>query len=275
MNFNVRNVLITVVLSAFTIPSYADDWSGTRWEDVGKCDYSYKEISNETWDDENLSTQVSGMYVYKTDRMNMRDPSTWVYKRKNKEKMCLIAFYTGGAGPVGSSSGKTTGFRTGEYIGSQFGGEMGIYNLEIIYKQNNQGFYFPSECAYSGTNIRIPFDCYKVFKGIVSPPSFDCTNPKILNHTEQFICNDEDLSYYDLTLAISYRVIQAAGIGELRDKLTRDQREWLKRRNECKDNKDCLLGAYRERINEICNNYPVVSGSQPSCNNPDEPTVIQ
>jgi uncharacterized protein YecT (DUF1311 family) len=252
MFFNVRNILITIVLWLYAIPSYAEDWSGTLWEDVGKCDYSYKEISNGTWDDENFSTQVSGIYVYKTDRMNIRDPSVSVYKRKNKEKMCLIAFYTGRS----------------SYFTPSFGGEMGLYNLEINYKQNKQGLYFPSECAYSGTNIRIPFDCYKVFKGIVSTPSFDCTDPKKLTRTEQIICNDKELSDYDLTLAINYRIMQAADIGELRDKLTRDQRDWLKRRNECKDNKDCLLGAYRERTNEVCNNYPVVSGTEPSCDIP-------
>jgi uncharacterized protein len=269
MNFNVvHNVLIVIVLWLYAIPSYAEDWSGTRWEDVGKCDFSYKEILKGTEGEENIRTQVMGEYVYVTIGLDLRDPAIFLYKRENEDKMCLVADYSGGVSPVVSSSGESI-IETTEYTAPQFGGEMGIYNLEIIYKQNKQGLYFPSECASSGNNIRIPFNCYKVFKGIVSTPSFDCTDPKKLTHTEQIICNDKELSDYDLTLAINYRIMQTADIGELREKLIRDQHEWLKRRNECKDNKDCLLGAYRERTNEVCNNYPVVSGPEPYCNNPE------
>jgi uncharacterized protein len=143
---------------------------------------------------------------------------------------------------------------------------MELSTTTIIYKVDKTGYLSPSECSmFYFAGKKEPFNC----RSGGPFPTFDCSNPKKLNPTEQTICNDGELSGYDLILVKNYKAFQAADIGNLRDKLSSDQRKWLKRRNECKTDKDCLLGAYRVRTNEVCNNYPVVSGSEPYCINPE------
>jgi len=266
---NARKVLCAPLLMlCLSASSYADDRVETPTEGRHEtiC-YSSDEILKLSETDEDTKIEVVGNYVFVTNYTSPKDYARSYFKKEKNKRMCLIAeFSADETSESYSEKGELVQIVASSWYPMTQGGK------EIIYKADKTGHFFPSECLTTyNDGKKVPFNC----RSGGPFPGFDCSNPKKLSYTEQTICNDSELSDYDSILAANYKALRAADIGELRDKLTRDQREWLKRRNECKDNKDCLLGAYRERINEICNNYPVVSGSQPSCNNPDEPTVIQ
>jgi uncharacterized protein YecT (DUF1311 family) len=94
-------------------------------------------------------------------------------------------------------------------------------------------------------------------------PSFDCAKATIF--TEKTICADAKLSLLDATLVSNYKRLKHADLGLVANKkLPVEQQEWIKQRNNCK-NIECLLRFYTQRIQELCENYGVVSGGQPSC----------
>jgi uncharacterized protein len=236
--------------------SYADDGAVGEYQKF--CFPSYDELVK-LEDDENIQVIDYGAYVYVIDRTPPKDWGRSYYKKEKTGKYCLIADFSADETSVSYSD-------KGELVqivaSSWYPREQS--ETIIIYKADKTGYLSPSECSvsYSGRK-KEPFDCHGRFF-----PNFDCSNPKKLNQTEQIICNNYLLSSWDLTLASNYKALRSANIGNLRDKLTSDQREWIKRRNECKDNEDCLFRAYRERTDEVCNNYPVVSGFEPYCSNP-------
>jgi uncharacterized protein len=82
--------------------------------------------------------------------------------------------------------------------------------------------------------------------------SFDCTKASSL--VENVICSDSELSTLDETLASSYRSALADANQANTIKLT--QRDWLKKRNLCKD-KACLNNLYVQRINDLANLNPL------------------
>jgi len=94
-------------------------------------------------------------------------------------------------------------------------------------------------------------------------PSFDCAQARI--SVEKAICADKNLSRLDFILVRNYKALWSADIGKVRDKLLHDQREWIKRRNKCNISNECISNVYKERITEVCNNYPVVTGPKPFC----------
>lgn len=71
------------------------------------------------------------------------------------------------------------------------------------------------------------------------------------------------LGKLDDALSNNYQVMSASNIGNgARKNLKSTQKQWLVARNKCTD-KTCLLEAYRKRVDEICENYPVISGVFP------------
>lgn len=86
-------------------------------------------------------------------------------------------------------------------------------------------------------------------------PSFDCV--KASTQIEKTICTDEKLSLLDVTLAYNYESIKSSMKNE---RLSVDQRTWLKQRNTC-TTAECLIDAYTRRIDELCKKYPTQSGT--------------
>lgn len=86
--------------------------------------------------------------------------------------------------------------------------------------------------------------------------SFDCQKASTL--VEKTICNSADLSQLDTQLAESYRIVAA-------DQKTR-QREWLRERNQCGADSNCLKAKYKERIVELKDmarrSAPIVNASR-------------
>jgi uncharacterized protein len=270
---NVRNAFFAGILMA-CIPmlSHADDWYGTPWEGIQnnrRCDSSLTEIKKQSKADENVRVEENGSYVSVTDYTPSRNPPTSIYRKEINGRLCLIAFNVGADGMDISWSSK------GEIVqikATTSGTNNDPGDTVIIYKADKNGRLLPSECSTHNRDGSIEtFDClktYREYEPIRIPPSFDCSILHILNNSERSVCKDGDLAEIDSILAKNYKALRSADIGESREKLIHDQREWVKRRNECQGYKGCILDAYRKRINEVCNNYPAVSGSEPYCNNP-------
>ncbi len=86
-------------------------------------------------------------------------------------------------------------------------------------------------------------------------PSFDCSKVK-KNSSEGVICSSDTLMGLDRELASVYR--KALAKVSKGDRLKAEQRGWIKGRNDCwkvKDEKQCMVGEYQSRINELKEKY--------------------
>lgn len=101
----------------------------------------------------------------------------------------------------------------------------------------------------------------------VRAASFDCQ--KAGTTIEKQICSDDYLSGLDDLLGSNYKKMMASNIGSgAQENLKSTQLQWLRSRNRCQD-RQCLVNAYKVRIEEICA-YPVISGMHPGCGTPED-----
>jgi uncharacterized protein YecT (DUF1311 family) len=294
MNFSVRNLFVVLALIASVEQSCAEDWSGTYWEGVqkGACYPSVKAFKKNQY---SIDKEISVTESKKTSKEkyfwvnDLISRSALVYHNEKNGSVCLIAYLSGGGGEDYSANYSADGaiieLKSSEYTYPMY--PNAPHTREIIYRPDKQGRFFPSECTLLGeNNYKRQYDCIKGDVQSVPvrvPPSFDCSNPRKLNRPEYLICSNGNFTELDIVLDKNYKTFQSANIGELRSKLIRDQRAWIKRRNECKGDWEsiweCVDASYRERITEICTKYPVVSGPAPVCisapEKPDLNTVIQ
>jgi uncharacterized protein len=96
--------------------------------------------------------------------------------------------------------------------------------------------------------------------------SFDCR--KAGTPVEKLVCADPVLGRLDEALDANYQAMLTVDVGRSRQALRSEQLDWLARRNRCKD-AQCLLQAYRERVDETCD-YGVASGVHPPCSPADD-----
>ncbi len=96
--------------------------------------------------------------------------------------------------------------------------------------------------------------------------SFDCA--KASNFAEKTICSDPLLRKLDDALSKNYKAMLGADLGGPVENLRNDQRKWIANRNKC-TTRECLVAAYRERVDETCD-YGVVAGVHPDCVNADD-----
>lgn len=96
--------------------------------------------------------------------------------------------------------------------------------------------------------------------------SFDCA--KASTFAEKTICSDPLLRKLDDALSSNYKTMLGADFGGPIANLRNDQRKWIAERNKCAT-RECLVAAYRERIDETCD-YGVVSGVHPDCVHADD-----
>ena len=85
----------------------------------------------------------------------------------------------------------------------------------------------------------------------LSGPSFNCA--KVTTRTEKAICNHSELSNLDTRLAKMYSQLRKSLSKSDSKWLQKEQRAWLKRRNACSNNINCLLQTYEDRIVELEN----------------------
>lgn len=94
---------------------------------------------------------------------------------------------------------------------------------------------------------------------VYADPSFNCA--KASTNIEKMICADKYLGDLDGLLAQDYKGLfsEQYGFDAAGAKTTKaEQKQWLTKRNACM-NMDCVVDAYKSRIDEICE-IPVVSG---------------
>ena len=85
-------------------------------------------------------------------------------------------------------------------------------------------------------------------------PSFDCAQAR--TWSEQYICQDAELSSLDRELAELYSTVRRQGSGRYDDQKA-VQRQWLKKRGKCReasDQKTCLVEHYQQRIAALNDN---------------------
>lgn len=82
-------------------------------------------------------------------------------------------------------------------------------------------------------------------------PSFNCDATR-LTPTEEMICTDNTytLPIYDRVLATLYSEALQRSISSSKERVTTQQRAWLKKRNQCAD-LNCLKGIYAARITAL------------------------
>lgn len=97
----------------------------------------------------------------------------------------------------------------------------------------------------------------------LASPSFDCK--KASTNIEKQICSSQELSKLDHQLSDNYKSMISSNIGsDAILNLKSTQKSWLSTRNKCADTQ-CIADEYKKRSNEICENYPVISGVFPEC----------
>jgi|GEM_PF-842154 len=80
-------------------------------------------------------------------------------------------------------------------------------------------------------------------------PSFNCA--KATTKTENSICSNSELSHADRQISELYSQLRRSLSKSDAKWLQKEQRAWLKRRNTCYDDVNCLLQAYEDRITEL------------------------
>ena len=78
-------------------------------------------------------------------------------------------------------------------------------------------------------------------------PSFDCA--KASNGQEKLVCGDRELAKLDVDLSQSYA--RAKERSADKDKLKKEQMEWIKFSLRACSDKNCLVGSYQKRISEL------------------------
>ena len=80
--------------------------------------------------------------------------------------------------------------------------------------------------------------------------SFSCANAQI--PSEMAICNNENLLIKDETLAALFAeaLVQADG-SQSTQNISSEHSRWLKQRNDCRADFECLENSYDERINSL------------------------
>ena len=84
---------------------------------------------------------------------------------------------------------------------------------------------------------------FSLFAAFAEAASFNCEIAK--SNIEKLICSNPEISSLDENLSKSY--IDAKSKAQKPDFLTKDQIEWLERRNKCKDEL-CLKNEYKSRV---------------------------
>lgn len=79
-------------------------------------------------------------------------------------------------------------------------------------------------------------------------PSFDCAHASTA--TERAICSDPYIARLDVVMADVYRLAVRSDQG-IATRVRSSQRDWLRTRNHCGSDRDCLVSAYTVRVIEL------------------------
>lgn len=115
---------------------------------------------------------------------------------------------------------------------------------------------------------------------VAASPSFDCRRARA-GTVAAVVCADEMLAALDRRLAEVYAAAQAKAAAQRPPRLKAEQRDWIRRRDDCRkvdDRRGCAATAYRLRIAELQARYRLVPGAGPLryvCDrNPEDEVVV-
>ena len=94
-----------------------------------------------------------------------------------------------------------------------------------------------------------------------STASFNCALANL--PAELAVCNDDMLGSLDEQMAAEYFPLINAAPPEAALVIRAEQREWLKRRNACGYDLQCILGAYRAQLQRLGAWREAISGAPP------------
>jgi peptidoglycan hydrolase-like protein with peptidoglycan-binding domain len=101
-------------------------------------------------------------------------------------------------------------------------------------------------------------------------PSFDCARAG--NQAERAICSSAQLATLDRQLSATYQAAISSRPGSA-DGIRRDQRNWLRQRNQCGSNQACLAAQMQDRINLLSAIAGTVAPSPGTLPSPEAPPV--
>lgn len=81
--------------------------------------------------------------------------------------------------------------------------------------------------------------------------SFDCA--KVTTKVEKMICADTELSALDENLSKVFK--EALKTTDNKDQLKKEQFTWMKERNKCQDDIDCVINNYKDRLGNFIDAY--------------------
>ncbi len=88
--------------------------------------------------------------------------------------------------------------------------------------------------------------------------SFDCDRPD-LAADEKVICDTRALNDADVKMVTTFDILTSLLAMGNRDKLREEQSAWLKKRQACAGDAECLAGAYAERLKQLDEAYQGLS----------------
>lgn len=91
-----------------------------------------------------------------------------------------------------------------------------------------------------------------------SAASFDCDRAD-LAADEKVICNTRSLNDADVKMATTFDLLAGLMAMGNRDKMHEDQSAWLKRRQACGADADCIRAAYDERLKQLNEAYKSIN----------------
>ena len=89
--------------------------------------------------------------------------------------------------------------------------------------------------------------------GTAQAASFDCGKAK--QPAEIAICTDRQLNDLDVEMATTYRLLRGLFAMGNRGAMQDEQVAWLKERNACGSDNDCLLDQYEKRLTHLKQRY--------------------
>jgi uncharacterized protein len=91
-----------------------------------------------------------------------------------------------------------------------------------------------------------------------SAASFDCDSGK-LAADEKVICDTRSLNDADVKMVTTFDILTSLLAMGNRGKLQEEQSAWLKKRQACGEDVECIRGAYAERLKQLDEAYKGLS----------------
>ncbi|MDP9839629.1 uncharacterized protein J2T09_004405 [Neorhizobium huautlense] len=87
-----------------------------------------------------------------------------------------------------------------------------------------------------------------------SAASFDCNGEK-LAADEKVICENRDLNDADVKMVTTFEILTGLLAMGTRGEMQEDQATWLKRRQACSGDVECIRTAYVERLKQLSETF--------------------